>query len=231
MRPRAPVILAVALVCAFAVLLSAPGAARAACPSDPDACVHYSPSGAAVGTTVTLTPGTAGGELPVIQSSECAPGARVNADFIRNGVVVALSELKGTKARATFRVPSTAPGFYRVDLYCPDGNHAVTLSPGFRVLAPETSTEAVALVGDEGTRGPLSPLAPFTITFVIAFGLALVVLFRSPLTARVSAGLAIRHVPFGGPGSIASHPLFGREPSWPSPRPRSSVRSDTRLPR
>jgi hypothetical protein len=171
-----------ALVAAWAAVLGAPGAAQAQCGSGAAHCVEYSPAAAAPGAVVTVTPVTPGGLLPVIQSADCAPNARVNADFVRNGVVVALSRLSGTPNRAQFRVPTTAAGTYRIDLYCPDGNTAVTLEPDFQVLPPDTATLTpdIAMPGS-GPTIPLTAIYAFAFAFaVFAFSrVRLVVLDRT----------------------------------------------------
>jgi hypothetical protein len=214
--------LLVASMAACLGLFAAPGVASAACPSDPG-CVTYSPASGAPGTLVTITP-RSGGQLPVIDSTACGTGARVNADFIRGGVVVALSPVSGDRTRARFRVPQTSPGTYRVDLYCPPAaaNTAVTLSPTFQVLAPETST-------DPAVPGESSFLLPFGsavgITFGVAFALVLFALPRTRLARSATAAFIVRHAPFAGPGSVAAHPVFGRESRWIGPRPHSSVRT------
>ena len=156
-----------ALVAAWAAVLGAPGAAQAQCGSSSTHCVEYSPEAGAPGTMVTVTPTTPGGLLPVIQSADCAPNARVNADFVKNGVVVAVSHLSGTSSRAQFRVPTTAAGAYRIDLDCPDGNTAGTLEPEFQVLGLDTST----LPTDAGVPGS-SPTIPLATIFAFTFAIA-----------------------------------------------------------
>jgi hypothetical protein len=178
MRPRALLVpLLTAGLLALAGLFSAAEVAQAQCGSGSGACVEYSPSAAAPGTVVTLTPATDGDQLPVIQSTDCAPGARVNVDFVKNGVVVALSPLSGTRERAQFRVPQTAAGNYRVDLYCPDGNTAVTIEPNFQVLPPDTAT----LAPDSGS-GP-GPITPLTATYALALLLGVLAFSKTKLIA------------------------------------------------
>jgi hypothetical protein len=153
---------------AWAALLSTTGVVRAQC-GTPGACVEYSPAAAAPGAIVTITPAVEGDLLPVIQSTDCAPGARVNADFVKNGVVVALSPLTGNRSRAQFRVPKTAAGVYRVDLYCPEGNTAVTIEPNFQVLPPDTATDPTELAAAPSLPSPL--LATFLLAFAVAAGM------------------------------------------------------------
>lgn len=166
-----------ALVAAWAAVLGAPPGVQAQCAAGSSRCVEYSPAAGAPGTLVTVTPVTPGGLLPVIQSADCAPNARVNADFVKNDVVVALSPLSGTANRAQFRVPTTAAGTYRIDLYCPDGNTAVTLEPEFQVLAPDTAT----LTPDDVALASL-PTIPLAVTYALAFALAIVAFSRVKLT-------------------------------------------------
>jgi hypothetical protein len=176
MRPRLTVLpLLTALVAAWAALLSLPAGAAAQCATTSAACVEFSPSAGPPGTLVTITPAAGESLLPVIQSADCAPNARVNADFVKNGVVVALSPLSGTTARAQFRVPKTAAGTYRIDLYCPNGNTAVTLEPDFQVLPPDTAT----LAPDAAmTPAPTTPLAAI---WGLAFAVAVLAFSRVKL--------------------------------------------------
>jgi hypothetical protein len=176
MRPRLIVLPLLAALAAPAALLGAPGPAQAQCAAGSSRCVEYSPEAATPGTLVTVTPATPGAVLPLIQSSDCAPNARVNADFIRNGVVVAVSPLSGTANRAQFRVPSTAAGTYRVDLYCPDGNTAMTLEPNFQVLAPDTAT----VTPDLAAPGS-SPTIPLAAIYAFAFAVAVFAFSRVKL--------------------------------------------------
>jgi hypothetical protein len=167
-----------ALVGAWAAVLGAPGAVQAQCAPSSAHCVEYSPAAGAPGTMVTVTPTTPGGLLPVIQSADCAPNTRVNADFVRNGVVVAVSRLSGTSSRAQFRVPTTTAGTYRIDLYCPDGNTAGTLEPNFEVLGLDTAT----LPTDVASPGS-SPTIPLAAIFAFAFAVAVFAFSRVRLAA------------------------------------------------
>jgi hypothetical protein len=165
-----------ALVAAWAAVLGAPGAVQAQCGSGSAHCVEYSPEAGAPGTLVTVTPVTPGGHLPVIHSADCAANAQVNADFVKNGVVVAVSRLSGTPNRAQFRVPTTAVGTYRIDLYCPDGNTAGTLEPEFQVLALDTAT----LTSDVAVPGP-GPTIPLAAIYAFAFAVAVFAFSRVKL--------------------------------------------------
>jgi hypothetical protein len=165
-----------ALAAAWAAVLGAPAAVQAQCGSGSAHCVEYSPEAGSPGTLVTVTPVTPGGLLPVIQSADCAPNARVNADFVKDGVVVAVSRLSGTSNRAQFRVPTTAVGMYRIDLYCPDGNTAGTLEPEFQVLALDTAT----LTPDVAAPGP-SPTIPLAAIYAFAFAVAVFAFSRVKL--------------------------------------------------
>jgi hypothetical protein len=167
MKSRLIVLPLLALVAAWVAVLGAPRAAQAQCGSSSAHCVEFSPAAGAPGTLVTVTPVTPGGLLPVIQSADCAPNARVNADFVKDGVVVAVSRLSGMSNRAQFRVPTTATGTYRIDLYCPDGNTAVTLEPEFQVLALDTAT----LTPDVTSPGP-NPTIPLAAIYAFAFAVA-----------------------------------------------------------
>lgn len=194
-----------AVVVAWAALLGAPRPAQAQCAVGSSRCVEFSPEAAAPGTLVTVTPATPGALLPLIQSSDCAPNARVNADFVKNGVVVAVSPLSGTANRAQFRVPTTAAGTYRIDLYCPDGNTAMTLEPNFEVLGLDTATLPTDVASPNST-----PTIPLAAIYAFAFAVAvfafsrvrLVVLDRAArfgvrtirLQDRRSVGRSRRHV-------------------------------------
>lgn len=215
-NPVLPAALLLAIVATSASLFAAPGRVLAQCATDPQECVTYSPSAAAPGTVVTITP-AAGQVIPVIDSDECAVDARVNIDFIRGGVVVALSPLTGTNERARFRVPSAAPGTYRVDLYCPQGDHAATIA-NFRILAPDTSTIGAVPLGGSGTNF----LVPLVAMFALAF--AFVLLLVRPIRAA-AATLTVRHVAITGPSSTKYWRRVGGDPGagLTTPRPRSSL--------
>jgi hypothetical protein len=176
MRPRLTVLpLLAALVAAWAALLAIPAGAAAQCATTSAACVEFSPSAGPPGTLVTVTPAAGENLLPVIQSADCAPNAKVNADFVKNGVVVALSPLSGSPSRAQFRVPRTAAGTYRIDLYCPNGNTAVTLEPDFQVLPPDTAT----LAPDAGMAP--APTTPLAAVWGLAFAVAVLAFSRVKL--------------------------------------------------